>query len=157
MFGLLINLLFRPVLPCNSEVPGYCNSYWNHIAEDMRIMSFKLAAGWLVIVIACFVGWTMVFVGFGSASESLNKRMRDLAFSSLCRQDVAYFDKRAVGSITSQLQDDTCKVHGVTGQPLRILIMNVTSVFTGILVSLAFMWPVALILFGLAPMYVNKN
>ena len=67
-------------------------------------MSFKLAAGWVAIVIA---GWTMVYVGFGSASECLNKRMRDLEFSSLCRQDVAYFDKRSVSSVTSQLQDDT--------------------------------------------------
>lgn len=152
MFGLLIKLLFQPVAPCHSTVPGFCTSKWDRIAEDMRIMSFKLAAGWLAIVIACFVGWTMVYIGFGTASESLNRRMRDLVFTSLCRQDVAYFDKRSVGNITSQLQDDTSKVHGITGQPIRILIMNVTSVFTGIIVSLAFMWPVALILFGLAPM-----
>jgi len=54
--------------------------YWNQVAHDMQIMSYKLAAGWLAIVIACFVGWTMVYVGFGSASEGLNKRMRDLGF-----------------------------------------------------------------------------
>jgi ATP-binding cassette subfamily B (MDR/TAP) protein 1 len=154
MFGFLIHLLFQPVFPCRNDTPGICTAYWNTVAEEMRIMSFKLAAGWAAIVVACFIGWTMVYVGFGSASEGLNKRVRDMAFSSLCRQEVAYFDKRSVGSITSQLEDDTAKVHGITGQPLRIMIMNVTSVFTGIIVSLVFMWPVALILFGLAPMYV---
>jgi len=157
MFGLLLNLLFTAVHPCDSSgvIPsGFasCDAYWDGIADDMRTRSFKIAAGWLSIVVSCLIGNALIYFGFGSASERLNKRIRDLAFSSLCRQEVAYFDLRSVGSITSQLQDDAAKIHALTGQPVRILLINVSSVVTGLIISFAFMWPLALLLLGVVPL-----
>jgi len=146
MFALLIDLLFTRVLPCSiTNIPnGYstCQSYSDHIADDMKMKSYELAGYWALIVAGCLIGYTLVFLGFGTASESLNKRIRDLAFSSLCRQEVAYFDKRTVGSITSQLQDDAAKIHAFSGQPIRIFLINLSSVIAGIIISFVYMWPV---------------
>ena len=146
MFALLINLLFTNIQPCQSDhVPkNYttCQSYWDHEADRMKTTSYNLAGYWAAIVAGCFIGYGLVFLGFGIASEGLNKRIRDLAFSSLCRQEVAYFDKRAVGSITSQLQDDAAKIHAFSGQPIRIFLINLSSVIAGIIISFTQMWPV---------------
>ena len=146
MFALLIDLLFTNVKPCPSieVLKNYttCQSYWNHEADRMKTASYQLAGYWAVIVVGCFIGYGLVFLGFGTASEGLNKRIRDLAFTSLCRQEVAYFDKHAVGSITSQLQDDAAKIHAFSGQPIRIFLINLSSVIAGIIISFTQMWPV---------------
>ena len=145
MLALLINLLFTPVEHCPSDKVPHglsCQAYWDGVADHMKIKSYEFAGYWAAIVAGCLIGYSLVFIGFGTASEGLNKRIRDMAFISLCRQEVAYFDKRTVGSITSQLQDDAAKIHAFSDQPIRILLINMSSVIAGIIVSFWSMWPV---------------
>jgi len=82
----------------------------------------------------------LLYFGFGTASEKMSKRVRDSAFLSLVRQEVAYFDVRSVGTITSELQDDTAMIHSFSGQPIRTLIVNLSSVLVGLVLSFVFMW-----------------
>jgi len=102
----------------------------------MRQRSFEVAGYWAVLVVACLLGNVVTFWGFGSASERLNKRVRDASFSSLMRQEVGFFDKRNVGTITSQLQDDAARIHAFSGEPIRSLIIAISSSITGIVISL---------------------
>ena len=138
IFAKMIGLLFYPVLPCQNDVTasyyGFatCDEYYSYIADDMQDMSFRIALYWFGIIIACFVGNTLIFYGFGYATERINKRIRDMAFSSLMRQEVAFFDKRSVGSITSQLQDDAAFISAFSGEPVRTLVMTLASVATGV-------------------------
>jgi len=147
MMALLINLLFTRVDPCKDSYTiggtSTCHQYWGNVADRMKIRSYELAGYWTVIVACCLVGYTLVFVGFGTASERLNKRIRDLAFTALCKQELAYFDKRSVGVITSQLQYDAAKIHAFSGQPIRILLINFSSLIAGIVISFVSMWPVS--------------
>ena len=77
----------------------------------------------------------LVFYGFGYATERINKRIRDMMFSSLMRQEVAFFDKRSVGSITSQLQDDVAFIFAFSGEPIRTLVINVSLVVNCLTIS----------------------
>lgn len=140
MFALLIDLLFTRVYKC--PIGSNCQHNWDVAADEMKKQSYVLAGCWAAIVAGCFIGYALVFFGFGTASEGLNKRIRDMAFTALCRQEVAYFDKRTVGSITSQLQDDAAKIHAFSGQPIRIFLINLSSVIAGIIISFVYMWPV---------------
>lgn len=88
---------------------------------------------------------------FGYATERINKRIRDMTFSSLMRQEVAFFDKRSVGSITSQLQDDAAFIFAFSGEPIRTLVINLSSVVTGLTISMIYMWPFALLSIGVIP------
>jgi ATP-binding cassette, subfamily B (MDR/TAP), member 1 len=120
MWGLLlaetIELLFRRVEVCpaaDGTIPdgfGTCKNYWQNTADDLRIHSFVVAGYWVVVVVGCLAGNIIKYWAFGIASERLNKRVRDSAFAALLRQEVAFFDKRSVGSITSQLQDDAARI-----------------------------------------------
>jgi len=155
MFGLMIELLFRPVFPCPAEDGlvdpiadlGYddCDAYFNGEADDMQETSFRLAAYWMAIVVGCLGGNALVFFGFGMASERMNKRVRDDAFTALVRQEVGFFDKQTVGNITSQLQDDAAKMHTFTGEPIRSFLINISSVVVGLSISLYYMWAFALL------------
>lgn len=157
VFAKMIGLLFYPTMPCTSDVEasyyGFttCSEYLSFIADDMQQLSFTIAWYWVGIIAACFVGNVLIFQGFGYATERINKRIRDTTFSSLMRQEVAFFDKRSVGSITSQLQDDAAFVFAFSGEPVRTLVMNLSSVMTGITISLIYMWPFALLSLGIIP------
>ncbi|KAL7466442.1 hypothetical protein ACHAXS_006736 [Conticribra weissflogii] len=157
VFAEMIGLLFHPAFPCESDADanayGFetCDEYYSDVADDMQQKSFKIAGYWTAIIVGCFVGNILLFEGFGHATERINKRIRDMAFSALLRQEVAFFDKRSVGSITSQLQDDAAFIFAFSGEPIRTLVMNVASVITGITVSLFFMWPFALLSLGVIP------
>ena len=76
----------------------------------MQQRSFEVGAFWGALLAECLIGFTIMFVGFGRASERLSQRVRNDAFTSLIRQEVGFFDMRSVGSITSELQDDAARI-----------------------------------------------
>lgn len=136
-----IKLLFTPVFECpasDGAIPfqfASCQDYWSFTRDDMRQRSFAVAGYWIGLVIACVLGNLLQFYGIGSASERLNKRIRDSSFLALLRQEVAFFDKRSVGSITAQLQDDAARVHAFSGEPIRTVIAALGSVAIGVIIS----------------------
>lgn len=101
----------------------------------MQDRSFELAGFWAIVAFGCIFGNMLTFWGFGQAAERLSKRVRDSAFSSLVRQEVAFFDKRSVGKITSELQEDCTKIDQFSGTPVRSFLIAISSVFTGIVLS----------------------
>lgn len=129
-----------------------CQDFYDDVADDMRQTSFELAGYWALIVVGCMLGNVLTIWGFGMASERLNKRIRDSSFAALVRQEVAFFDKRSVGSITSQLQDDAARIHTFSGEPIRTFLIAASSIVTGVVVSFIFMWPFALLALGCIPL-----
>jgi ATP-binding cassette subfamily B (MDR/TAP) protein 1 len=141
LFAEMIELLFRRTEVCptaDGTIPdGFdsCSDYYQFIADDLQDKSFVVSGYWAVVIVGCLVGNVLVFWGFGRASERMNKRVRDDSFTALMRQDVSYFDKRSVGSITSQLQDDAARIHAFSGEPVRSLLVALSSVVTGVVLS----------------------
>jgi ATP-binding cassette subfamily B (MDR/TAP) protein 1 len=117
----------------------------------MQDLSFSISYGWLGILGSTLIGNTLLFYGFGTASERMNRRVRNAAFSSLVRQEVEFFDKRTVGSITSQLQDDAAKIHSFSGEPVRTFFIGIASLLVGLAISFIFMWPFALLVLAITP------
>ena len=163
MFAETIDLLFRQIVRCDDALlpvisAGFsgqnfatCQAYFDYVADDMREVSFALSGYWVIVAAGCVGGHMMMFWGFGLASERLNKRVRDTSFAALIRQEVAFFDKRSVGKITSQLEEDAAKIHTFSGEPIRSFLTAVSSMVTGIVVSFIYMWPFALLSLGCIP------
>lgn len=154
-----VNLLFKVVPTCDESLtsnPAFvfesCQAYFDDVAADMRSTSFQLAVYWIVVAAGCLFGNMVAYWGFGMASERLNKRVRDMSFASLVRQEVAFFDMTSVGAITSQLQDDAARIHTFSGEPIRTFLIAFSSIFTGVVVSFIFMWPFALLAIGCIPL-----
>jgi ATP-binding cassette subfamily B (MDR/TAP) protein 1 len=156
MFAHMIKLLFSPLLPCTDggSVPknfDTCAQYVDAFTDDMKKTSYEYGSYWFILVAGCVIGSTVSVYGFGKASERLNKRVRDSAFEALIRQEIAFFDKRSVGSISSQLEDDAARVHTFAGDPIRDLTLALCSILVGVIVSFAAMWPFALVSLGTIP------
>merc|ERR1711915_223412 len=163
VFAFLIELFYQFTLPCNSDEDAVeigeqlgksfstCQEYWDSTAQDMQDLSFKTLY-WLVGLIACtMAGNIIMFQGFGTATERINKRVRDKTFEALIRQEVAWYDVRSVGEITSQLSDDAALIHSFSGEPIRTAVMSLSSVGAGLIVSFVFLWEFAFVALGILP------
>jgi len=100
-----------------------------------------------------FAGNVMNFWGFGNASERMSKRVRNSAFRALLRQEVAFFDKRNVGSITSQLQDDASRLQAFSSDPVRVFCTAFASLVTGLVLSFVYMWHFAILAVACIPLF----
>jgi len=129
-----------------------CEEYWTTQADEMQDRSFTLSWFWAILVFVCIFGNMISFYGFGNASERLNRRVRDSAFYSLVCQEVAFFERRSVGKITSELQEDATRIQTFTGDPIRSLLIALSSVITGLVLSFTFMWPFALLAVACIPL-----
>jgi ATP-binding cassette subfamily B (MDR/TAP) protein 1 len=118
----------------------------------MQRQAVRITYYWLAIMATTLIGNVLAFKGFGTSKQSLSKRLRDMTFKALCRQEVGYFDLRSVGVITSQLQDDVTKIDAFTGQPLRELVTSMCSVLVGFIIALVHMWPFALLALAYLPL-----
>jgi ATP-binding cassette subfamily B (MDR/TAP) protein 1 len=145
VFAYMIEILYTSVEDCPSpmvpdDVSGDCDAYWNDIADDTQDRSFQIFYAFLGVIASTLLGSTFLFWGFGVASERMNKRVRDSAFTSLLRQEIAWFDLRSLGSITSHLAEDAALLHAFSGEPIRTLVLNLSSVLIGVIVSFVYMW-----------------
>jgi ATP-binding cassette subfamily B (MDR/TAP) protein 1 len=158
MFGLMIELLFHPVMKCSEETVSLlgpyetCSAYWRNESSYMKAMSEELSIYWSIVLVACIVGHVMVFVGYGMESERLNKRVRDGVFKGCVRQEIGFFDKIPVTTLLTQLQSDSAKIHAFSGQPIRIFLINVSSVLCGLLIAFIYAWPFALVAIAIIPL-----
>ena len=155
VFAYMIELLFTPVFVCDGDNPVEsfpdCDAYWRSEADRMQDLSIDIVYGQVGTIFAAVFGNIWLFWGFGVATERMNKRVRDSAFASLLRQEIAWFDLRSPVAISSQLADDAALLQAFAGEPVRTLILNVASVMVGLAVSFYFMWPFALLTLGILP------
>ena len=155
IFAYMIDMIFTSVEFCDDDNPiepfPDCDAYWQYIADDMQDQSLAIFYGMCGILVATLLGNCWLFWGFGVASERMNRRVRNSAFSSLVRQEIAWFDLRSPSVIASQLADDAALLHAFAGEPIRTLILNVASVLVGVAVSFYYMWPFALVALGVLP------
>eukprot|EP00980_Cylindrotheca_fusiformis_P009378 scaffold2049_cov108-Cylindrotheca_fusiformis.AAC.4 len=141
LFAETIDLLFRVTLKCDdeflasSEEYATCQDYWNETADKLRDDSYIIAIYWAIVGVCSIAGNMIAVYGLGHASERMNKRVRDDVFKSLIRQEVSYFDKRSVGKITSQLQEDAARVHTFTGEPVRTFLIAASAIVVGLALS----------------------
>lgn len=142
MFAYMIELFYQRVELCPLFTPGFatCQDYYDSVASSMQQLSLKIFYGYLGLCVAAVIGNMILFLGFGNASERMSKRVRDAAFTSLLRQEVAWFDMRAPGTISSQLAEDAAMLHAFAGEPVRTITLSVASVLVGLVVSFVFMW-----------------
>eukprot|EP00934_Nitzschia_sp_Nitz4_P006403 Nitzschia sp. Nitz4//scaffold167_size49223//37382//47662//NITZ4_007041-RA/size49223-snap-gene-0.38-mRNA-1//1//CDS//3329538293//6393//frame0 len=154
--AVLAEVLFHISLPCEDGVSVpfdhvTCQEYWDETADDMRKKSLRTIALIAGLISSSLFGNLMMFKGFGAATESINKRVRDLAFKALIRQEVGWYDVRSVGQITTQLSDDAAMLHSFSGEPIRTLVLALASVGAGLVISFSFMWEFAFVALGILP------
>uniref|UniRef100_A0A7R9WUM9 ABC transmembrane type-1 domain-containing protein n=1 Tax=Craspedostauros australis TaxID=1486917 RepID=A0A7R9WUM9_9STRA len=154
----MVELLYTPIERCDESAGIFpdgnitdCQEYFDDEADDMKELSINVFIGVIGVICSSLFGNVLLFYGFGTATERMNKRVRDSTFESLVRQEVSWFDVRPVGVITSQISDDAAMIHSFSGEPIRTLVMNCASVLVGLVFAFYYMWPFALMTLAILP------
>jgi len=156
MFAFLVEVFYSYTLPCQEGVyvpEGFvsCDAYFNFKADEIRELAFEAIYLVASLIVSSMIGAIIMFKGFGTATERINKRVRDQAFTALLRQDVGWYDVHSVGQITAQLSDDAAMIHAFSGEPINTFAMSLASVGCGLTVSFYYMWEFAFICLGILP------
>ncbi|KAK8019301.1 P-loop containing nucleoside triphosphate hydrolase protein [Apiospora arundinis] len=96
-------------------------------------------------------------VAFARCSEKLIHRVRDRAFRTLLRQDIAFFDKdsNTAGALTSFLSTETTHVAGISGVTLGTLLMVSTTLVSALILALVIGWKLSLVCIATIPVLLG--
>lgn len=120
MFAKMVTIFLMPVAPCmddptdstfpSPQMLGYptCSAYFQSQGTKLWDDSVFLSYFYLALSVVFLASFTIMFWGFGAASENLSHRVRCLMFQTYLRQEPGYFDQpsNAVGSVSSCLAND---------------------------------------------------
>ncbi len=86
-------------------------------------------------------------IAFAYCSERLVHRVRDKAFRTMLRQDIAFFDKEenSAGALTSFLSTETTHLAGMSGVTLGTILVVCTTLIGAIALSCAMNYKLALV------------
>ncbi|KAK2003654.1 ABC transporter [Colletotrichum falcatum] len=104
-----------------------------------------------------FVAFVSQGLIFAKCSERLVHRVRDRAFRTMLRQDVAFFDREenTAGALTSFLSTETTHLAGLSGVTLGTLLMVSTTLIAAMALALAIGWKLALVCIATIPILVG--
>ncbi|KAF4452522.1 ATP-binding cassette, subfamily B (MDR/TAP), member 1 [Fusarium austroafricanum] len=121
----------------------------HHIKKDSDFWS----AMYLMLAFVQLFAFIIQGVLFAKCSERLVHRVRDRAFRTMLRQDIAFFDRdeNTAGALTSFLSTETTHVAGLSGVTLGTLLMVSTTLISAIAVALAIGWKLSLVCMATIP------
>ncbi|RAL10080.1 ABC multidrug transporter Mdr1 [Aspergillus homomorphus CBS 101889] len=110
-----------------------------------------------VVGIAQFINLSINGAAFAVCSERLIRRARSMAFRSMLRQDITFFDREenSTGALTSFLSTETKHLSGVSGATLGTILMTSTTLGAAMIISLAIGWKLALVCISVVPVLLG--
>lgn len=141
-------------IPINNPVTGVpIPGARNQILHDVSFWSLM----YLMLAIVQFIAFCGQGVAFAFCSERLVHRVRDKAFRTMLRQDIAFFDQEenTAGALTSFLSTQTTHVAGLSGVTLGTLITVITTLVAAIAVGTAIAWKLALVCISTIPVLLG--
>ncbi|KDN70853.1 putative ABC transporter [Colletotrichum sublineola] len=115
------------------------------------------SAMYLMLAGVQFIAFVVQGVIFAKCSERLIHRVRDQAFRTMLRQDVAFFDKEenTAGALTSFLSTETTHLAGLSGVTLGTLLMVSTTLIAAMALAIAIGWKLALVCTATIPILIG--
>ncbi|GCB24712.1 leptomycin B resistance protein pmd1 [Aspergillus awamori] len=110
-----------------------------------------------VVGIAQFINLSINGAAFAVCSERLIRRARSMAFRSILRQDITFFDREenSTGALTSFLSTETKHLSGVSGATLGTILMTSTTLGAAMIISLSIGWKLALVCISVVPILLG--
>lgn len=110
-----------------------------------------LIFGVAALLLTAFQNACMIVVG-----EHITKKIRCESFKKMLRMPIPWFDnpRNNPGILSSRLSNDCQKINGITTSVSSVMIQNISSLVTGIVIAFIFEWRTSLVALGLLPMMI---
>ncbi|KAK9450309.1 P-loop containing nucleoside triphosphate hydrolase protein [Limtongia smithiae] len=121
--------------------------------DTLRRTLYPLAAFMFMHGIILFFSNAIAGSFLGYSSSRLVRKIREMSFRQLLRQDISYFDEgeHTVGALTSSLTSDSQAIDALGGETTNKMVESLVILGAGSIVSLIIGWKLALVMFGTIP------
>ncbi|KAJ3078378.1 ATP-binding cassette, sub-B (MDR TAP), member 4, partial [Quaeritorhiza haematococci] len=130
--------------------------FGNPDIDQMRRDAIFWALMFLVLAASAFVVNFLQVSLFSITGERLTKRLRDLSFQALMRQEIGFFDeeRNSTGVLTARLADDAAQVKGLTGQLMGTLLQAFVTAVSGLTIAFYYGWELTLVILAAVPLLI---
>ncbi|XP_062259249.1 bile salt export pump-like [Platichthys flesus] len=106
-----------------------------------------------IIAVASFLSHFTQTYAFSKSGELLTRRLRKVAFQTMLRQEIGWFDdpRNNPGTLTTRLATDASMVQGAAGPQIGMVIYSLTSMGASIIIAFYFSWKLALVILCFLP------
>ncbi|GAB6020133.1 hypothetical protein CHUAL_002862 [Chamberlinius hualienensis] len=116
--------------------------------DDLKMQRTTFYACMFLVIGVCagLASFFQIF-SFTYAGECLTRRLRQLSFRAMLKQEMAFFDdqKNSVGALCTRLSADAASVQGATGSRIGTIIQSFCTLGAACVVSLVYCWQLALL------------
>ncbi|KOM33360.1 hypothetical protein LR48_Vigan01g291600 [Vigna angularis] len=113
---------------------------------------------WALVFVAVGVVSLLVYPArfylFGVAGGKLIQRIRKACFEKVVHMEVSWFDEaeNSSGAVGARLSTDAASVRALVGDALGLLVQNIASAITGLVIAFESSWQLALIILAMVPL-----
>ncbi|KAJ2645111.1 hypothetical protein GGF44_000176 [Coemansia sp. RSA 1694] len=122
----------------DSETRKYC---WYFLALGLAM--------WLVSSVQKLT-WSIT-------SERMSRRLRELFYVSILRQEIGWFDGLSTGELTTRISGDVNLMQEGTGEKFSFVVQYVTTFFAGIIIAFIKGWKLTLVVLSVLPVLVGAS
>ncbi|KAK8468966.1 hypothetical protein PHAVU_006G168172 [Phaseolus vulgaris] len=118
--------------------------------------------------------WALLYVGlglvtlvvipiqnyfFGVAGGKLVERIRSLTFEKVVHQEISWFDDPAnsSGAVGARLSTDASTVKSLVGDTLALIVQNLSTIISGLVISFTANWILAFIILAVSPLVLIQG
>lgn len=117
--------------------------HYDKLASDTSFWALMF----LMLGLVQFIAFSLQGIAFAFCSERLIHRVRNQAFRTMLRQDIAFFDKEenTSGALTSFLSTETTHLAGMSGVTLGTILVVTTTLVAAISLGVGVGWKLGLV------------
>jgi ABC-type multidrug transport system fused ATPase/permease subunit len=133
----MLTVLYKTGDEFEAGVLGYCLGF------------FGLGIG------AALAAWAQTAL-YEYLSAKLTRRLREETYAKLLEQEIGFFDYEfnTSGQLTGRLSGDAALVRQTTGEKVGVVISNVSSLLSGIIIAFTASWQLSLIVLAIVPLFI---
>uniref|UniRef100_A0A8C2HPR8 ATP-binding cassette sub-family B member 5 n=1 Tax=Cyprinus carpio TaxID=7962 RepID=A0A8C2HPR8_CYPCA len=163
LVGTVMSIANGAVLPLMVIVfGGMTNSFVDDtIAENLKNITLspsELDHCALHAIYYSIMGFVVLFAAYMQvafwtlAAGRQVKKLRKRFFHSIMKQEIGWFDVNETGQLNTRLTDDVYKINEGIGDKLGMLLQNLTTFITGIIIGFAHGWKLTLVILAVSPL-----
>mmetsp|Transcript_107740 Transcript_107740/g.186982 ORF Transcript_107740/g.186982 Transcript_107740/m.186982 type:complete len:1153 (-) Transcript_107740:217-3675(-) len=131
--------------------------FFNDDVDEMRSESVKWAVVFMSMGAISSFGAIIRISSFSVITERMVSRVRDMAYQSILRQDIGWFDvssDHTAGALVSQLGNDCFLLRSFTSERASLALSQAVVLIGGLYVSFDASWQLTLVVFAIIPLIV---
>ncbi|KAF6174303.1 hypothetical protein GIB67_040796 [Kingdonia uniflora] len=160
LLGFFLGMHAGAILSVFPLILGYAlEIYFKDDTEKMKTEVGFLSLALVGLGLGCVISMTGQQGFCGWAGTKLTKRVRDLLFRSILKQEPGWFDfdDNSTGVLVSRLSIDCISFRSILGDRFSVLLMGLSSACTGLTVSFFLDWRLALMAAALTPFTLGAS